>query len=76
MTLALFLPPQARAGLVRLSRAARLISLLALLVTLPHTGYAQTYTQGLPAVGNDSIPSTAAPSKMIIDATLFPDADM
>jgi len=74
MTPALSLRLQTRVVSVPVSRAALLISLCAL--TLAHTSYAQTYTQGLPAVGNNSTPSTAAPSKMIIDATMFPDTDM
>jgi hypothetical protein len=59
-----------------ISRAALLVSLCALPGIISVIAQAQTYTQGLPAVGNNSVPSTAAPSKMLIDATQFPDTDM
>jgi hypothetical protein len=61
---------------VIVARAALLVSLCALLGIMSAIAKAQTYTQGLSAVGNNGTPSTAAPSKMLIDATLFPDTDM
>jgi hypothetical protein len=61
---------------VIVARAILLVSLCALLGIISAITQAQTYTQGLPAVGNNNVPSTASPSKMLIDATLFPDTDM
>jgi hypothetical protein len=61
---------------VIVARAALVVSSCALLGIVSAIAQAQTYTQGLPAVGNNNVPSTAAPSKMLLDATLFPDTDM
>ena len=56
--------------------AILLVSSCPVLATMSAIALAQTYTQGLPTVGNNGMPSTAAPSKMLMDATLFPDTDM
>jgi hypothetical protein len=53
------------------STTARLAWFCVVLGSLCSVASAQ-YTEGLPTVGNSNVPSTAAPSKMLIDATQFP----
>ena len=55
---------------------ARLALCWVLVGTLCGVARAQTYTQGLPTVGSNSLGPTAAPSQMFVDATQFNGGDM
>jgi len=72
--MARFVKLPASRALLLVNATARLALFCALLGTICSIAAAQTYTQGLPTVGNST--PTAAPSQMFIDATQSNGTDM